>query len=291
MLSRRGFLGLLGGSALAGCSSTARTTDNGRVRSKQPKPRKIAYGSDGSQFGELSRPANAGRAGTIVIIHGGFWQAQYGLDLGRPLAADLVQHGYTCWNLEYRRVGNGGGWPTILADVAAGIDHLHELDVDTKQVVAVGHSAGGQLAVWAAGRAKLGPGAPGSSPAVQLTGVVSQAGVLDLVVAADSGVGSGAPQQLVGGSPDAVPDRYRVADPIEQVPLTAPVFCLHSRADGNVPFAQSSAYVAAAQKAGGAAKLHETMGDHFTLIDPSTAAWAAARDALPSLLAGRLPVG
>ncbi|MDQ2797195.1 MAG: alpha/beta hydrolase [Actinomycetota bacterium] len=295
MLSRRGFLGTFGGAlgtaALGGCASRATTPDNGSVQAEQNKPKKIAYGADRSQFGELSRPRNPRHTGTIVIIHGGFWQAQYGLALGRPLAADLVERGFTCWNLEYRRVGNGGGWPTTLEDVAAGIDHLTELDLDTTRVVAVGHSAGGQLAVWAAGRTKLPARAPGASPRVQLTGVVAQAGVLDLAVAAETGVGSGAPQQLVGGTPAAVPERYRVADPIEAVPLAAPVFCLHSHSDQNVPFAQSSAYVAAAEQAGGAARLHETQGDHFTLIDTSSAAWAAARDGLPSLLVGRLPAG
>ena len=67
------------------------------------------------------------------------------------------------------------------------------------------------------------------------------------------------------------------------------VLCLHSRADANVPYAQSTAYVAAAERAGARAALHETAGDHFTLIDPDSAAWAAARDALPALMAGRLP--
>lgn len=249
--------------------------------------RKISYGDDESQFGELSRPDGTSK-GTVVIIHGGFWQAQYDLSLGRPLAADLVKRGYTTWNLEYRRVGNGGGWPSTLDDVAAGIDHLASLDVD-ERVVAVGHSAGGQLAVWAAGRPKLGAGAPGGKVRVVLTGVVSQAGVLDLATAARNGVGGGAPQRLAGGEPGDVPEHYRVADPIEQVPVTPPVLCLHARADTNVPYAQSTAYVAAADKAGGQAKLTTTDGDHFTLIDPKTSAWAAAHDALPDLLAGRLP--
>ena len=164
-----------------------------------------------------------------MIIHGGFWRAQYDLSLGRPLAADLAAHGFTCWNLEYRRVGDGGGWPATFADVAAGIDRLAGLDVDTSRVVAVGHSAGGQLAVWAAGRAKLPAGAPGAAPEVELAGVVSQAGVLDLATAARDGVGATAVPDLLGGSPAQVPERYALADPIQQVPLAAPVLCLHAR--------------------------------------------------------------
>src|SRR5690349_23731746 len=105
------------------------------------------YGAGPAQFGELWRP-DGPAAGTVVVLHGGFWRARYDLSLGRPLAADLAGRGYVVWNLEYRRVGRGGGWPATLADVAAGIDRLADLDVDVSAVVTVGHSAGGHLAVW-----------------------------------------------------------------------------------------------------------------------------------------------
>lgn len=235
-----------------------------------------AYGTDPSQFGELYRPTGGPlQDGTIVVIHGGFWRARYDLSLGRPLAEDLCARGYTVWNLEYRRVGVGGGWPATFEDVSAGIDALAHLDVDTSAVTAIGHSAGGQLAVWAAGR---------SSPAVALTAVISQAGVLDLAAAATSGVGQTAVPDLLGGLPSEVPDRYAAIDPIGLVPLRAPVLCLHSRADDEVPFAQSTAYVAAATAAGGTARLHQSSGDHYALIDPSSADWAVVVDALPELL-------
>ena len=85
------------------------------------------------------------------MIHGGFWQSAYGLDLGAPTSADLARRGWAAWNIEYRRLGDGGGWPTTFTDVAAAVDHLHRLDgVDLGSVVTLGHSAGGQLAVWAA---------------------------------------------------------------------------------------------------------------------------------------------
>ena len=119
------------------------------------------YGSDPAQFGELWLP-DGGQLGTVVVLHGGFWQAAYDLSLGRPLAADLAARGYAAWNLEYRRVGGGGGWPATFEDVAAGIDLLAALPVETSRVVAVGHSAGGHLGVWAAGRAGLPDGAPGA---------------------------------------------------------------------------------------------------------------------------------
>jgi acetyl esterase/lipase len=242
------------------------------------------YGADPSQFGELSLPRGEPRVGTIVVVHGGFWRSVYDLSLGRPLAADLAGRGWATWNLEYRRVGNGGGWPATFDDVAAGIDALADLDVDTSAVVVIGHSAGGHLAAWAAGRAGLPTGAPGAGPRVRVTAVVSQAGVLDLAAAHRAGLSSHAVAGLLGGAPRDLADRFGLADPLAQVPLRAAVLCLHSRADDTVPFEQSTAYVAAATDAGADARLHETAGDHFSLIDPASADWAAVVDAVPGLI-------
>lgn len=229
-------------------------------------PEHHPYGADPSQFGELFRPARAS-LGTVVIIHGGFWRARYDLSLGRPLAADLAMRGYTAWNVEYRRVGNGGGWPSTFDDIATGIDRLADLEVDTSAVVAIGHSAGGLLAVWAAARV---------GARVPVTGVVSQAGVLGLVRAAEAGVGERAVPDLMGGMPSERPDAYRQADAVAAVP----VLCVHARADADVPFWMSVDYVAAA---GGSARLVEVEGDHYTLIDPESAAWELVVSALPGL--------
>ena len=237
-----------------------------------------SYGDQPAQFGELYRPAEPRHDGVVVVLHGGFWRARYDCDLGRPLAADLAAHGFTAWNVEYRRVGAGGGWPQTVEDVGAAIDHLAELELDSSRVVTVGHSAGGHLAVWAA--------AARPEARVPVTAAVAQAGVLDLAVAARTAVGQTAVPDLLGGGPDDVPDRYAAADPIRHVPPPVPVVCVHARGDDVVPFAQSEAYVAAA---GGRAVLREVPGDHFTVIDPAHASWALVRDALPALLAGRRP--
>jgi len=249
------------------------------------------YGSDESQYGELYLPAGTRRPGTAVVIHGGFWKARYAADYGAPLAADLAARGWAAWNLEYRRVGNGGGWPTTLADVAAGIDLLAELAaadpglrLDLDRVVAIGHSAGGQLATWAAGRPGLPAGAAGADPRVRLTGVISQAGVLDLIRGAEDDLGSGAVARLLGGLPGELPERYRLASPRERLPLAVPVRCLHARDDDTVPFAQSADYTAAARAAGADAELVEVPGGHFGVIDPASPAWQAALDQLPGLL-------
>jgi acetyl esterase/lipase len=292
LLARTG--GLLGMTALAaaGCDRATTPTSPSAIRATTrttaTSPTRHHYGSDRSQFGDLYLPTGPRRGGVAVIIHGGFWLAEYDLTLGAPLATDLAARGYPVFNLEYRRVGDGGGWPTTLHDVAAGIDLLQTLTsagIDTSHVVAIGHSAGGQLAAWAAGRGKLAPGAPGAGPQVDVTAVVAQAGVLDLARAAIEGVGGSAVTDFIGATPTLSPQRYAIADPIQQVPLAAPVLCVHSRTDQNVPFAQSAAYVAAARAAGGSATLAEVPGDHFTLIDPTSTAWMTVVGALPGLFA------
>jgi dipeptidyl aminopeptidase/acylaminoacyl peptidase len=158
-------------------------------------------------------------------------------------------------------------------DVSAAIDQLATHDVDTSRVVAVGHSAGGHLAAWAA--ARLGAVVP-------VTGVVAQAGVLDLTTAVRDRVGGTAVRDLLGGGPDDVPDRYDAADPMRHVPLPVPVVCVHAPADAQVPIALSERYVEAS---GGNARLIRASGDHFTLIDPASPDWSLVVDALPQLLA------
>jgi acetyl esterase/lipase len=216
------------------------------------------YGDHPSQYGELSLPDGPPR-GVVVVIHGGFWKPAYDLGLGRPLAADLVSRGWAAWNLEYRRVRDGGGIPETCDDVAAGLDLLGDLDLDLSKVVSLGHSAGGHLATWVASRGGV-------------TAVISQAGVLDLRSAYADGLGGGAVQALLGRAPSDADDRY---DPIRQVPLDVPVWCVHAPDDDTVPISQSRDYVAAAQAAGGRAMLIEVPGDHYTVIDPGSEAWAA----------------
>jgi acetyl esterase/lipase len=239
----------------------------------------IEYGDDPSQFGELSRTSKTSK-GVVVVIHGGFWRDAYDLSLGRPLAASLVDHGWDAFNLEYRRVGNGGGWPETFNDVADGIDALAgEPGLDTSKVISLGHSAGGHLAVWAAGRPKL-TGTPWSDPAVALTAAISQAGVLDLAGSVTEDLGSGATQALMGGTVDG---RYRHADPTAQIPLDVPVRCVHGKSDDTVPLSQSIGYVDRARAAGADADLAEVEGDHFVVIDPTSRAWGRTLEILESL--------
>lgn len=239
-----------------------------------------AYGPHPDQFLELTLPAGSGPAPVAVVLHGGFWRAAYGVDLARPLAADLAAAGFAAVAVEYRRVGAGGGWPETVEDVAAALDALPGLAeaarLDLTDVTVVGHSAGGHLAAWAAGRALLPPGAPGAGPAVRVTAAVLQAGVLDLDRAHRRGLGRGAVRDLLGGPPD--PGVLALADPVRLVPTGAHVLCVHGAGDDVVPPEQSERYAAAAQAAGDRVEVRLVDGDHMVLIDPSGPAWAVVRE-------------
>jgi acetyl esterase/lipase len=270
-VDRRSVITLMAAAVVAACTRPRPAPQEERVEI-------IRYGTDPAQLAELTRPSGRSR-GVVVVIHGGFWRSAYDLSLGRPLAASLADEGWTAYNIEYRRVGDGGGWPGTFDDVAAAIDRLAEVDgLETDRVVTLGHSAGGHLAVWAAGRA--GTDGPWSDPAVPVSAAVSQAGVLDLEGAARLDLGGGAVQALMGGRVD---DRYGLADPTAQLPLGVPVRCIHGTSDDIVPLSQSTDYVERATRAGADAELVEVDGDHFVLIDPASPAWARTLEVLARL--------
>ena len=279
MLTRRTVLGAGAASVFAGCGDAPETgaaDTEGHVTTGET----ITYGADPSQVAELVRPEGGSR-GVVVVIHGGFWKAAYGADLGRPLAADLGERGWTTLNVEYRRVGNGGGVPRTLDDVAAAIDSLRDVrGLDLSTVVTLGHSAGGHLATWAAARTRFDRWAGG----VPVTHVISQAGVLDLGAAYDAGLGSGAVEAFVGSAPGPA---YERVDPSRQLPLDVPVWCVHGRDDDIVPLAQSVDYVERARAAGAPAELVEVDGDHFVVIDTGSDAWAR----IVGILDGISPAG
>ena len=193
------------------------------------------YGSHPSQLVELFLPSGTGPHPVAVVAHGGYWRAQYDRSLMDGLCLDLAAHGVAAWNLEYRRVGEGGGWPDTFLDVAAGVDALADVQasLELSRVVAVGHSAGGQLAFWAAARETLPAGAPGAGPRVRISAAVSQAGVLDLTLAAGL-MPSATPTRALLGDPSAHIERYVLASPRERLPLGIPQLVLHGDRDDTV---------------------------------------------------------
>ncbi|WP_406637153.1 alpha/beta hydrolase family protein [Amycolatopsis sp. WGS_07] len=214
----------------------------------------LRYGSEPSQFVEL-HGAPGGR-GTAILLHGGWWRARHDLHQLDPMAADLVAAGWYVANLEYRRVdGDTGGWPQTLEDVLAAIAAVDR--PAALPTVAIGHSAGGHLALLA-GR--------------ELSGVIALAPITDVPRARAEELGEGAAGLFLTGDDPA-------ASPIRQLPIGSPQLVVQGDADVRVPVAHSRDYVAAAKAAGDDVEYVELPGvDHFRLIDPSDEPWQPARD-------------
>jgi acetyl esterase/lipase len=232
----------------------------------------MAAGGDPDWSAE--RLGDPGGPVVAVFIHGGFWRARYAADTIAPLAqacADGDPSPWT-WNIEYPRVGMpGGGWPgtalAVRSAVAAAV-----AQADGRPVVLIGHSAGGHLALWAAGEQPV-------------TAVVSLAGVCDLEAGADEAIGHGAVLEFLGADPDA--DLYGAASPIARLPLRRRILLVHGDADDVVPIEQSRTFQTAAVAAGDTCALHELPGgDHFEVIDPAGRGWPAVRALLEELASG-----
>ncbi len=235
------------------------------------RPRTVRFGKDPSQVAELHLPEGPGPHPVAVVLHGGYWQTRYGKLVCRPLARDLARRGWAAWNLEYRRLGTGrgggGGWPATFTDVADGLDALAGVDapLDLGRVDLVGHSAGGQLALWAARRPLLPPGAVGAEPRVVARRVVALAPVTDLQRARVHA------EQLLGGSAEQVPERWEQADPLRAGAPGVPALVVHPVRDETVPVIRSRTWCAQT-----GVPLVETAGGHRDPIDPQSPAWAAA---------------
>lgn len=250
---------------------------------------RLVYGAHPEQFGDLYLPAQPGHHPVAILLHGGCWRARYGLGhLGR-LCAAFRSEGLAVWNMEYRRLGNGGGWPTTFLDVAAGADFLRQVadrfSLDLSRVVTVGHSAGGHLALWLAGRHQL-PETSRlfSADGLPVRGVLSLAGIPDLAEGARRDLCSGAGRELLEGTPVEVPHRYRQASPISLLPLGVPQWHLIGLLDQVVPVNYLQSYVAVAGQ-------HDEVylellpdAGHYELIVPATSAWSAVRHALLTLV-------
>jgi acetyl esterase/lipase len=244
----------------------------------------VAYGSDPLQFGELRLPAGNAKAPLIVLIHGGCWLSAYNLDHTRGFAAALVKEGYAVWSPEYRRLGDaGGGWPGTFDDIALATDYVPTLAaanarIDLSRVITMGHSAGGQLAVWAASRT--------DAKALKVKGAVSLAGILDMATyGEETGSCNASVHRLLGGSASEQPDRYKAVDPMRRVPIAAPVRIVHGANDPTVRVAQSQTFVEKNRAAGGSVELEVVPASaHFDVVAPNSDAFPAVLRAIHALV-------
>jgi acetyl esterase/lipase len=238
---------------------------------------RIAYGAAPAQVVELFLPKGKGPHPVVVLLHGGCFLAEYqGLPQTSRIAADLAKRGYAVWNVEYRKLGeDGAGYPGTFLDVADAVDRLRveapKHGLDTRRVVAVGHSAGAHLALWAASRARLPPSsALRRGDPLKIRAVVSLGGIGDLKPHA--GVFAGACGPSI--SQVAPPRTYPETSPAELLPSGAAVTMIHGEFDHVMPFDTGEAYAAKVRAAGDKAEAIEIKGvGHFDTVIPTTEAW------------------
>jgi acetyl esterase/lipase len=254
-----------------------------RLAHEAPPPiARLAYGPAPQQFGDLRLPAgDAGqRWPVVIVIHGGYWRARYDLAYFGAACGALTQAGLATWNIEYRRIGDlAGGWPGTFTDVATAADALRGLaeryPLDLRRVVTLGHSAGGQLALWLAARPRLASESPlWRADPLPIHGVVALAAVADLRRAWEQRLSENITETLLDGTPAQAPDRYASASPYDLLPLGLPQVLVHGTADTNVPFEISKRYAERAQALADTARLVALAGaDHFEPVNPSTPEW------------------
>jgi acetyl esterase/lipase len=254
----------------------------------------IRYGTAPSQFGELRVPEGKGPHSVVVLVHGGCWSSYAGAASIGAMADALKQKGIATWSIEYRRLPeSGSGWPGTYRDTATAIDFLRtfakEHRLDLKHVVFVGHSAGGHLALWAAGRSRL----PRSSPLFTATplvptGVINMAGRMDMtegIEAYEATCDAPVVRQLLGGMPADQPARYADASPIGHLPLGVRQVMIWGSHEPYVPAAQAETYVAAARRAGDDVRLVTVPGiGHFESASPLSTAWPTVLASIEGLL-------
>lgn len=278
-----------------GAASAAPMTLQDYLALKGPKPdQTIAYGGAPSQFVELFKPAGAGPFPVAILIHGGCWTVHFGgIEQMRNMAGDLVRQGIAVWNVEYRRVDEeGGGYPGMYQDVATAVDRLREAApahrLDLSRVVAVGHSAGGHLAQWAASRHKLPAGSPAYRAApLSIPQVISLGGLADLRREEKLIKTSCARDmvQLTGAPSASRPDVFADTSPAELLPAGVHTALITGELDTVSPVRAAQDYARRAQAAGDSAEVIVLPGgSHYDEVAASSPSWkpvsAAIRRAL-----------
>lgn len=203
----------------------------------------VRYGSHEDNIGDLRRSGGD----LVVLVHGGLWRHEYERDTTESLAVDLARRGFDTWNLEYRRIGAGGGWPASGHDILTALDSIPQLGLEHDRVVVIGHSAGSHLLAWAARRSR-----------VPIDMHIALAPLLDLEAAIENDdPGSGEARDLVDAGAPSRPD----PGPVETI-------VVHGDADQIVPVERTLALTH-----NDGLEHHRTGCDHFSLLDPTKPEW------------------
>ena len=258
---------------------------------------KIAYGSAPSQFAELFRPAGAGPFPVVVLVHGGCWTIQYGgITQMHNVAGALAARGIAVWNVEYRRVDEeGGGYPGTYQDMNAALDKLAaeapRYQLDTARMVAMGHSAGGQLVQWLAGRANIAATSALFHPKpLRVANIISLGGLADLRHE-QALIKSSCGRDLVQltGEPSATrPDVFADTNAAALMPNGSRTVLITGALDTISPPRAAYAYAARAQAAGDHAEvLILPNASHYDEIAASSPAWKLILPAIEKALGMR----
>jgi acetyl esterase/lipase len=251
----------------------------------QPADQRIAYGHEVDQFGELRVPASSGPHPVVILIHGGCWRADFSNlhELG-PIAEALRRKGIASWNLEYRRLGQtGAGWPGTYLDVGRGVDHLRTIaaknELDLSRVIVLGHSAGGHLAMWVASRHKVPVGSTiYSANPLAVRGVIDLAGTPDMTaffpLQRSNCGGRAVVEEMLGGTPADMPQRYAAASAISMLPLGVMQTLVWGERDEIAPISLGETYVEAARQTKENVNLLKFEGiGHFEIATPLPPSW------------------
>jgi acetyl esterase/lipase len=246
----------------------------------QPPPdERVPYGADPNQFFEVRLPRRPGPHSVLLNIHGGFWRAKYDLAHTGHLCEALRAAGVATFNLEYRRVGNaGGGWPGTFEDIRSAYRFIRQghsrFHLDLQRLVVIGHSAGAQLALCLAAHE------------ISIRRAISLAGVVDLKKAFALHLSNNAVAEFLGGKPDAVPEHYREADPVELSITRAQQWLVHGSEDDTVPPDFSRDYVTQKKKTSETVQLLQIPhAGHFDLIDPVSMAFGEVKSTVLTAVA------
>ncbi len=259
---------------------------------------RIAYGPLPQQVGDLWLPEGAGPFPIVLMVHGGCWDSRVAnLTIMSYAAEDLRRRGFAVWNIEYRGVDQaGGGYPGTFADVAAAADALAGFaptyHLDLTRLVALGHSAGGHLALWLAARSNLPAGSPlRSDTELAIPAAISTGGLPDLETVealGDANCGTERVRKLIGAASPTRPDVYADTSPLALPPGPAQVVMISGTYDPLAPPAMAQADATRMRARGGRVRL-VTIADagHTELIAPGTTAWTRTVETIEALTRAR----